>query len=139
MSQLVRPVDAADRLRLDLTAIAREHGIPLACSCDPLPADFDSRLPFAWIRQLGGQRTGMVVDRPMLTVGVYAAGWARAAAVAADAYAIVQSLPFTPGTLTDWTACSPLSLPYEDPDPDHPNIPRCSFTVNMTVKGVISD
>lgn len=134
MMGLVRSHDAADRLRLDLSAAARQAGLRLNVCCTPLPADLDGRLPLAWVRMLGGGRDNIVIDRPTLGVGVYAPTWAKAAEAAADAHALAAALPGWADALTDWKAIEPLSLPYEDPDPDHPDTPRFSFTLTAVLK-----
>lgn len=137
MGNLVRTVDAADRLRLDLDALSDEAGVRLNVGCSPLREDFDRMLPFAWIRMLGGDRHGIVVDSATLSVDVYAATWKQAMDAALDAHMLTARLPYDQDALTDWKAVSALSLPYENPDPDHPSIPRCSFSLTAVVKADI--
>lgn len=134
MGNLVRPVDAADRLRLDLNAFAREFDNPFTCVCTPLPADLERRLPVAWIRSLGGDVSSLVVEHATMSIDVYASTWKQATDRASDAHMLVSRLPLLPDTLTDWQAVTALSLPYENPDPEHPTIPRCSFSLTAVLK-----
>ncbi|KAA8832613.1 hypothetical protein [Bifidobacterium tissieri] len=137
MVQLIRTIDIPDRLRLDVLATARERGYQLAASCTPLPEAFTDNLPFAWFRMLGGTRSDVVLDSATISVGVYGVSWANAVDTASLVHAIVMRLPFDPDRLTDWKQTTALSLPYEDPDPDHPTVPRVSFTCTVSVKSEI--
>ncbi|KAA8831470.1 hypothetical protein EMO89_01675 [Bifidobacterium tissieri] len=138
MGQLITSPDVCERLRLDLLGSARLMGVQLDAACTPLPQDMPTRLPFAWIRALGGTRRDLVIDETMITVGVYAATWATALDAARVAHAILLRLPYEHDALTSWKRIDALNLPYEDPDPDRPDLARISFTLTVTCKATVS-
>lgn len=137
MSQLIVTPDMCERLRLDMLGSARMMGVNLDAACTPLPERFATRLPFVWIQPLGGTRRDMVVDMTTVTCGVYAATWAAATDAAQLAHAIILNLPYEPDRLSDWKQSTALNLPYEDPDPDRPDLPRVSFTVSLVMKATV--
>ena len=136
--QLMTMIDVADRLRLDLSGVEAD-GLPVHVVCTPLPSSFQDRLPCCWIRMLGGSRGSVVIDTATLTLHAYASTWLQACNAASLLHARCMQLPFDPDSQTDWKAVDTVSLPYEDPDPDHPSVPRYSFSIGMTVKAVVSD
>lgn len=136
--QLATMIDVADRLRLDLSGLEAD-GFPVSVVCTPLPNSVQERLPCCWIRMLGGTRGSVVIDEATLTLHAYAATWPQACDVASLLHARCMQLPYDPDAQTDWKAVNTIGLPYEDPDPDHPSIPRYSFSIGVTVKAVVTD
>ena len=133
------PVDVCDLLRIDLLQQARAENIPLDAACTPLPDDLEDRLPLVWLTCQGGSRTGMVMDRFTVTLGVYAASWSESMRMARTVMGILLGLPYDADTLAQWRDVQTVSLPYEDPDPDHPTVPRTSMTVTVCVRAGIQD
>ena len=112
-------------------------------SAPPLPEDFAGTLPFALFTRVGGSISERVVNSHSLSIDVYASTSAAAQAAAADLLEGVsalegQSISWTEGTDTVATPVYEVDcgIPYNNPDPLHPNVPRVTFTATLATRAI---
>ncbi|MBW3077690.1 hypothetical protein [Bifidobacterium simiiventris] len=130
----LEPVDVEDLLVRELT-----HGLDDATACaPPLPRDFDQHMPHLLVTRTGGTRLNMVIDQHLLSIDVRAPTWMQATQAADRAAGLVATLPIQPGSLFDWRDAQITTLPYANPDPDHPGIPRVTFAAQLACRATIN-
>lgn len=110
----------------DLAATFTEYGLNAAPL--PVPETLGETLPLAVIEPLGGMRTSLTIDETPVTIGVYAANEAEAQRAAALAVGILDALQYS---AIIWYRCDITTLPYNDPDPRHPTLPRWSLAATV--------
>ena len=125
--QVIAPIDIADRLRVDLSAIRED----LRFMCPPVPPDIASY--DVMIEQLGGSRVSGASNVYDVTFGVYASDEATAVDIANDLCGIVSSLPLRE-TFAQYSGVS-ANLPYSDHDPRAPQLARQSFRASIICPG----
>lgn len=118
-----------------ITAHALEaDGIP--ATPPPVPADLTA--PRAVVYRTGGHRIALVIDRSIVSVDVYGPTWGEAMDACAQAVATVQDMG---GRVIDGTQLGGvwiITLPYTNPDPNHPTIPRVTFSAEIITKAKIT-
>lgn len=102
----------------------------------PVPADLSA--PHAVVYRTGGHRVALVIDRNQISVDVYGPTWGQAMSACAQAVATVQRMG---GEVIDGVQLGGVwinTLPYNNPDPDHPTIPRVTFAAEIITKARIT-
>lgn len=132
--QYLRPIDIEDALRLDLTTAAQLGGFSCAFGAPPTPKDLGATLPYARIERIGGTRNSLVVDEHYVAVDVWAADWAQAQQAANEVLGLLCALPYSDGLAHDYMGVDINALPYNNPDPDHQDVPRVSFTARVVAR-----
>lgn len=139
MSYLM-PLDIEDALRIDLGTAAGLGGFSCAFGAPPTPKDLGTTLPYARIERLGGIRNSLVVDEHDVAVDVWADDWASAQEAANKVVGLLCGLPYADDELDhDYMDAYINALPYNNPDPDHPDLPRVSFNATVTARAVLTD
>ena len=104
-------------------------------SASPLPADFDSLLPYSRIQTLnGGYRSDVVVDTRTVLVETWAADMEAAVAECA---AVVARIVELQGSILGGVPCYSVdltSLPAEDSDPYHKDLSMASATARVRTR-----
>ena len=135
------PIDIEAALAAALgTALGSEAGV----SAPPLPEGYSAG-PFVLVTRTGGSTlsgtAGRVYSIHNVDIDCYSDTWAAAQYLASWTAGIVQALP---GEMLsyDWLEddtepCSvpvytvDLGMPYTNPDPKHPNVPRVTFPATL--------
>ncbi len=103
-----------------------------SASAPPIPATLGESLPHVAITRTGGSRTLMVQDAHSVALDVYAATEAGAMEAADELTAWAVSLTAVGGVPVHRVELT--ALPYDNPDPRHPNIARATFTVRILTR-----
>ena len=104
-----------------------------SASAHVIPAAVETMLPHIHVTRTGGFTTDMVEEENNVDFDVYAETQADAMEEASHLCGWVRALE---GTTVD-TPCyasEVITLPYENPDPRHPNIGRATFKAQITVR-----
>lgn len=140
MNELVTPID------IEAALAGYLFGKGVTASAPPLSADYADRLPFVLITRTGGSQRSRVLSTHSIDVDVYAATWAEAQSAANRiagyvAQAELEDLTWRDGALTLWCPCytSKANMPYNNPDPRHPNVPRVTFSATVTTRAFVSE
>lgn len=131
--------DIEDALRVDLPAAAERSRFSIAAAAPPVPEDLGSELPIAIPERVGGQRYSEVLDQHSVSIDVYAATWAQAQAAANNLIGIVSALPYMDGLSAHYLETDITTLPYNNPDPRHEDIPRATFAATVICRAVTTD
>lgn len=138
MSQrLIIPRDVEDVLRLDLTTVAAECGLSFGISGTPVPNDLGKKLPYAVVYGVGGFKNSRVADVHAVSIDVYGRTWARAMDAANKLSGIVEELQDIDELTVDYLGTAITALPYNNPDPDHPDLPRVTFAADVTIRSAV--
>lgn len=129
--QVVRPIDIEDALRIDLAAII---GDTVTCCAPPAPDDLEAMT--VCVTALGGGQQSAVSHEYDLSVDCWASTWAEAVALADEVQGIVSSLPFRTTSTGRHYVTADAMVPYNNPDPRRPLLPRCTFRATVGVRGV---
>lgn len=134
---VIAPLDVEDVLQQDLNTMATRCGLSCGISGTPIPQDLGKTLPYAVIYNVGGLRTSKVVDTHAVSIDVYAKRWDLAMAAANKIAGIVEELENVDGLSQDYLRTAVTALPYNNPDPDHADIPRVSFTADVVLRAAV--
>ena len=106
----------------------------VSASAPPVPANLGDNLPHVHVTRTGGNRAIMVQDMHMVTLDVYADTEAAAMARAdgLTAWAVMLAGQTIGGAYCHDARLN--SIPYNNPDPRHPNIARASFGVQLRTR-----
>ena len=126
------PLDAEELVARALAAAG------IAAGPTPVPDELGETLPYAVVTQVGGSRSGLVVDAFSLSVDVYAQGWAEAMGAAREAAAVVASLELSPGEV-QWRASTLDALPYANPDPERGDLARATFAATVVLRAELRE
>lgn len=133
MPNLLKPRDVEGALQQDLAAILTSYDV----IAPPLPDDFpDDGLPLVVVERLGGSRTDIVIEEHDVAFDVYADRWSSAVDAANTVVALVAALPdmSEQSSGVDWFDAQINALPYNNPDPAHPDVPRVTFSAVVTCR-----
>ena len=127
---LTKPVDIEEALRLDVgphLAGVTVCGSPAPDDLAPLTVCFES---------IGGGAQSDVSYEHGLVAYAWSATPAEALSLALDVCGLLGSLPFraAPSGVI-YTTCE-ADVPYPDPDPDRPTIPRATVRATIGVRGI---
>lgn len=121
----------------DVEAALAEDLAALNVHATPTPSKLGADLPYCTVERTGGNRTAQVVDTHAVSFDVWAGDWGAANDAAQELFARVAALPTTPGTSVAWLAATADAMPYNNPDPDRPDLPRVTFSARLTCKARI--
>lgn len=129
--QVVRPIDIEDALRVDVGEF-----VPAGVACCAPPAP-DALTPnTVCFTALGGGAQTAVSHEYDLSVDCWADTFAGALALADEVQGIVASLPYrTPTSGRCYVTSDPM-VPYLNPDPRRPLVPRATFRATVGIRGV---
>lgn len=129
MPHLVEIQDAEQIVADDLRAI-------LGWTCVPAPApdDLGDDLPLAVVEKTGGLAQTDVSDLHALSIDVWAGSagdWSDAKLAAIECENAIQSIEV--GGV--YKSIDITTQEYENPDPEHADIPRYTFAVDVVMRG----
>lgn len=116
-------------------ALAADLGV----HAPPVPSDLGGALPYCVAERVGGGRADLVVDTHYVAFDVWARTWDGAQAEAADLLARAMALPRDPHARHGWCAVTADALPYDNPDPDRPDLARATFQLSITCRAEARD
>ena len=129
--QVVKPNDIEDALRLDVGAILTASGIDAVCVAPPVPDDLAADT--VCFTSTGGRGVSAVAYSHGVSVDCWASTEADAIALANAVCGIVGALPwFETANAYPYAECD---MPYLNPDPYRPTLPRATFNANVTMRG----
>ncbi len=127
--QIVESRDIEDLMRIDLAELLPD------CACFAAPAPDDLQPNSVCVTQLGGYRASPVSHEYDISIDVWAETPGKAKALAIKAQGIVAALPMRSlASGTDYKTAD-AHLPYNNPDPNRPLIPRCTFSATVGLRG----
>lgn len=104
-----------------------------SASAHSVPASLGETLPHVHVVRTGGYTASMVIEFNSVDFDVYAADAADAMTAASNLCAWVRNLGGeVVGSLC--YASEITTLPYGNPDPLHPNIPRATFKAQLLTR-----
>lgn len=128
--QVVEPIDVEDALRVEIAA-----AITGIVACAP-PAPDDLAPGTVCVTRLGGGPQTPVSHEHDVSVDVWAATDAAAMALADRVQGVIATLPLRESASgATWTSSDPM-LPYPNPDPHRPTVPRATFRATVGARGV---
>lgn len=104
-----------------------------SASAHALPADLGGVFPHIHVERTGGTTSDFIIESHSVDFDVYGADQADATEAAADLCAWVRNL----GGQMVCTICYSAdvsTLPYNNPDPRHPNIARATFKAQILTR-----
>ena len=128
--QLVKPIDIEDALRTDMAEAAEQW------TCFAPPAPDDLAAGSLMVTSLGGGPATAVSFDHDVSIDCWAPTMAAAMQMASDAAGIVASLPlreFASGNC--YLTAEINALPYINPDPNRPLLPRATFRATVGIRG----
>lgn len=131
--QALKPIDFAAVVAEMVTA-----ALGYAASATPIPEDLGASLPYVVVYNVGGVRDARsrVLDTGALSVDVYAETPAQAMDACARVAALIDALPDAGGAVQVYAA-QVTTLPYDNPDPRHPTIPRATCAADVVTRGEV--
>lgn len=124
-------IDIEDALRQDLPTAATLGGFSIYAAAPPVPETLGSSLPFVIPERVGGTRDSIVIDTHNVSIDVYAKTWGKAQETANKLVGIVAELPDIDGLSADYLEADITTLPYNNPDPRHQDVPRVTFAASV--------
>ena len=104
-----------------------------SASAHALPSSLGSTLPHIHVVRTGGYTSDLVIEQNNVDFDVYASDYADAMGTALDLCDWVRNLAgeniSTPCYYSEVT-----TLPYPNPDPRHPNMPRATFKAQILTR-----
>ena len=128
MSMTRRTIDVEDALQAALNADGYRASAP------PIPRDLGSSLPYVLVRRTGGYENGMVQDMHLASIHVYAEDDAQAMHEADALTAWVRALAGHDLGGVPCYVAAVSTLPYGNPDPDRPELARCTIGVQLLTR-----
>lgn len=107
------------------------------CPAYPTPVPMDLNAPAITITRTGGSRASVVVDTHLVSIDVYGDNYGDATDTAGQAVGAICELYGEVAQGTQLGAVNVLTLPYANPDPNHPTLARVTFTASLVAKAVI--
>lgn len=126
-------VDVEDTLRQDIPE-ALEGAFSIFGAAPPVPESLGSNLPLVIPERIGGSRYSLVLDAHSVAFDVYAATWGEAQEAAGQVVAAISELPYRSGLAGAYYSSEITTLPYNNPDPRHPDIPRVSVNAQVITR-----
>ena len=127
--QIVDPIDIEDALRSDMAELLPD----IAFHATPAPNDIEA--DSVAFMAVGGGAASPVSHEYDLGIDAWAETPGQAMALALRVQGLISSLPvrtFSSGR--DYKTAT-ANLPYNNPDPNRPLIPRCSFSATVGLRG----
>lgn len=129
--QIVRPGDIEDALRVDVSTILSGMGVSAACFAPPAPDNLQPNS--VCFMATGGTRVPPVAYSHGVRVDCWAATDAAAMELANTVCGIIGAIMFYDTASVYPT--SDVNIPYLNPDPNRPTLPRASFNANVLMRG----
>ena len=120
-----RTIDIEDTLQAALNAAGIKAAAP------PVPANLG---PYVFVYRTGGYSQSYVQDVSTVEFDCYEQTEAEAMARACDLTAWVRALPQDQGLETFVYFADVIALPYNNPDPNHPTLPRATFSAQIATR-----
>ena len=136
-NRIIAPLDVEDVLQRDLNTVAAECGFSYGISGTPVPSNLGSKLPYVVVYNVGGFRSSKIADTHAVSIDVYAKRWDQAMDAANKIAGIVQELEDTDGLSLDYHRTAITALPYNNFDPDHPDLPRVTFSADVVLRAAL--
>ena len=129
--QITKPNDIEDCLRSDIGAILTRLGYNVICFAPPAPDDV--KPDSVCFTSTGGVPVAPVAYSHGVSVDCWASTDAEAMQLANDVCGIIGALTFyeTEGVYP----YTEVNMPYLNPDPNRPLLPRATFNANVTLRG----
>ncbi len=128
-------VDIEDLLRQDIP-LALSGAFSIYGAAPPVPETLGANLPLVIPERVGGTRYSMVVDAHNVAFDVYAPTWGEAQEAAGHVVAAVSELPYRSDTVGSYRETQITTHPYNNPDPEHPDIPRVSVNAQVITRAM---
>lgn len=127
--------DIEDLLRQDIPK-ALEGAFLIYGAAPPVPETIGTNLPLVIPERIGGNRSSMVIDAHSVAFDVYASTWAEAQEAAGYVVSAISELPYRSDLVGAYYQSTITTLPYNNPDPEHPDIPRVSVNAQVLTRAV---
>lgn len=133
--QIVEPMDIEDALRIDIGEVLKPCKMkpPIKCTASPAPDDLKAHT--VTFTQLGGAKQSEVSHVYDVSVDVWAAKPGEALKLASKVQGIIASLPIREFASGRQYKTAEARIPYPNPDPNRPRLPRCSFNASIGIRG----
>lgn len=120
---------------VDIEFLIAQHLAEIAPSY-PNPVPKDLAAPAIVVTRTGGTRQSVVVDTHNVSIDVYGNDYNEATDRAGQALGAVCELYGEVVEGTQLGAVNVLTLPYTNPDPNHPSLARLTFTASLVAKAL---
>lgn len=102
----------------------------------PVPRELGQRIPLTVVQRTGGATASKVLDAHDVSFDCYAAKWDEAMDLACEACGLVHSMEgeVLEGRRVHRTQLR--TLPYNNPDPNRPDLARVTFSASLTVREI---
>lgn len=125
---MVQPIDIEGALQ----AYFETKGISAAAT--PFNADLGAAEPAVAIQAVGGQRYQQFRDDMAVSIDCYAPTWEQAMTLACECVKHVTELEDKTLEGRPVYRSEPTALPYDNPNPWSPEVPRVTFTCEMQIR-----
>lgn len=132
--QVVSPIDIEDALRIDLGELMPTMGDEAVAYCAPPAPDVLTPLAVC-VTCLGGGQQSVVSHEYDLSVDCWADSYEEAVRLANKVQGIVSSLPYRTTASGRQYATADAMVPYLNPDPRRPLLPRATFRSTVGIRG----
>lgn len=130
--QLVKPIDIEDALRTDIAEAINDSSV----SCFAPPAPDNLAAPSVMVTSLGGAPASEVSNEHDVSIDVWGDTMADAMDGANYFAGLITSLPlWTFASGRSYSTAEINALPYINPDPNRPLIPRATFRATVGIRG----
>lgn len=126
------PIDIEGALQAALDGVSID-GETVKAYAPPLP---DFLLPCIYIERTGGGEQDRVIDRHIVEIDTRAETWAKAQSTANRIIGYLRELE---GAEIGGVPCYAVelnSMPYNNYDPEHQDVPRVTFSVLITTRTI---
>ncbi|MBR2838985.1 MAG: hypothetical protein IKE55_09395 [Kiritimatiellae bacterium] len=123
-----------DTIDIEAALVEALGAAGVGASAPPVPATLGAALPWAHVTRTGGSEAAYVQDVHRVDIDVYGSTEAAAAQAAGRLCGLVRSLA---GSALGGVPCYSASietLPYSNPDPRHPTLPRVTLKAQITTR-----
>lgn len=133
--QIVETLDIEDALRIDIGEVLKpcKKKPPIKCTASPAPDDLKAHT--VTFTQLGGTGQTEVSHVYDVSVDVWASKPGDALELARKVQGIVASLPMREFSSGRQYKTAEARIPYQNPDPNRPRLPRYSFNASIGIRG----
>lgn len=125
------PVDVETEVPRDLSTYLEGF----QCFGPPVPQDLGEALPCLCVSRIGGYERDIVVHDHYLSIDVWADTWPDAMDAACAAAGELRAMPFRE-TPHQYLSVQITTMPYDNTDPRHLDIPRCTFAATVTMRAL---
>lgn len=133
--QIVEPMDIEDALRIDVGEVLKTCNLKPRAKCTASPAPDDLKAHTVTFTQLGGAEQSEVSHVYDVSVDVWAAKPGDALKLANKVQGIIASLPMRVFSSGRQYKTADARIPYPNPDPNRPRLPRFSFNASIGIRG----